>query len=76
MGAFFGAIVSWLLSRLFGKTPAPSQEVVQASKAAVAETKLSTEAQAAAVQSAVAQAVTDAPKDVAGTEQALRGGTF
>jgi hypothetical protein len=42
VGAFFGAIVNWLLSRLLGRAPAPSRVEVQTDRAAVAETKLAT----------------------------------
>lgn len=76
MGAFFGAIVSWLLSRLFGKAPAPSRVEVVGREAATAETQLTEQTQAASAQAAVAKAVVEAPKDVAGTEASLRKGEF
>jgi hypothetical protein len=76
MGSFFGAIVSWLLSRLFGKPAPPSQEVVQAARAATAETQLSTISDTAKVQTAIAQAEASAPKDVQGVQASLREGTF
>lgn len=76
MGGFFGSLLTWFLDLLRGKTPAASRVEVQADRAAVAETKLATESQTASVQSAIAQAVTEAPKDQAGVVKALRDGEF
>ena len=73
---WLASLFSWLLSRLFGKTPALSQEARQADRAAVAETKLSEANSSLRTEAAIAQAVTSAPKDTAGVIDALDKGTF
>lgn len=72
-----------LVMRLVGfflKRPAPTppetQEAVQAASAATAQTELAQATQGQAVQSAVAQAEVQAPKDTAGVVTALDQGTF
>lgn len=63
MGAILG-IISWIVSKLFGKPPGPSQEAQQAAKAATATQALSTEGQAVAElqTAAAARATADAQR--------------
>jgi hypothetical protein len=76
MGAFFGAIFSWLLGLIFKRPSPPSRVEVQTDRAARAEVQRDQQAMEARAQADIAKAVTDAPKDVAGTAAKLRKGTF
>lgn len=76
MTSLLAKLFSWLLSRLFNTSPPPSQEAKQADRAAVAETKLATESQTALVQSAIAKAEANAPRDTEGVVKVLEKGEF
>lgn len=72
-------LVARLVSLFTGKreqTPPETQEAVQAAAAATAQTELAQATQGQAVQSAVAQAEAQAPKDTAGVVKALDEGSF
>jgi len=76
MGGFLGSILTWILGLFLKRPPPPSRVEVQTDRAATAETKLAQQTEDARTSAAVAKAVTDAPKDIAGAAAKLRRGQF
>lgn len=72
-------LITRLVAMLFHRpapTPPQSRVEIDTERAAVAETKLATVTQSAKAEASIAQAVTDAPKDVQGVVEELRKGEF